>query len=124
MSQSQFLKEAQSVLSPMRVEEKKTYSYSYDKRYDSNDDDFGTSNSTGGYSSTYAKSMLNLSKPKVNANYKTNKYATGTKVKHAKFGEGMVIAVKGEGDNVIVDVAFKGIGIKSLSAKFAPMEII
>ena len=32
--------------------------------------------------------------------------------------------VKGEGDNIIVDVAFKGIGIKSLSAKFAPMEII
>ena len=32
--------------------------------------------------------------------------------------------VKGEGENVIVDVAFKGVGIKSLSAKFAPMEII
>ena len=32
--------------------------------------------------------------------------------------------VRGEGDNIIVDVAFKGIGIKSLSAKFAPMEII
>ena len=48
----------------------------------------------------------------------------GVKVKHIKFGQGTVIAVKGEGDNIIVDVAFPGVGIKSLSAKFAPMEII
>ena len=32
--------------------------------------------------------------------------------------------VKGEGDNLIADVAFKGVGIKSLSVKYAPMEII
>ena len=125
MVQSQFLKEAQSVLAPMRVEEKKTNSYNFGKTYASNDDDLGySSNNTGGYSSSYAKSMLYSSKPKVNANYKQNQYKSGTKVKHMKFGEGTVICVKGEGDNVIVDVAFKGIGIKSLSAKFAPMEIV
>ena len=124
MVQSQFLKEAQVVLSPVKVEEKKAYSYAYEKNFASNDDDLGYSNSTGGYSSSYAKSMLNSSKPKVNANYKQNQYKSGTRVKHAKFGEGVVVCVKGEGENVIVDVAFKGIGIKSLSAKFAPMEII
>ena len=125
MVQSQFLKEAQPVLSPTRVEEKKpTYSYNYDKRFDTNIDDFGSSNSTGGYSSSYAKTMLSSSKPKVNTNFKTNKYNNGTKVKHAKFGEGIVVAVKGDAENVIVDVAFKGIGIKSLSAKYAPMEIV
>ncbi len=125
MVQSQFLKEAQSILSPTKPEEKKVYSsYSYDKRFDINDDDSSSSNNTGGYSSIYAKSMLNLSKPKVNVNYKQNQYKSGIKVKHAKFGEGVVIAVKGEGENLIVDVAFKGIGIKSLSAKFAPMEIV
>jgi len=36
----------------------------------------------------------------------------------------MVITVKGSGDNMIVDVAFMGVGVKSLSAKYAPMEII
>ncbi len=124
MVQSQFLKEAQAVLSPMRVEEKKPVTYSYSKSFSSNDDDFGYSSNSGGYSSSYAKSMLNASKPKVNANYKQNQYKCGTKVKHTKFGEGIVVSVKGEGENVIVDVAFKGIGIKALSAKFAPMEII
>lgn len=124
MVQSQFLKEAQAVLSPMRVEEKKPATYSYSKSFSSNDDDFGYSSNSGGYSSSYAKSMLNASKPKVNANYKQNQYKCGTKVKHTKFGEGIVVSVKGEGENVIVDVAFKGIGIKALSAKFAPMEII
>ena len=126
MVQSQFLKEAQAVLYPARkVEEKKTYSYGAEKNYNFSDDDLGyTNNTTGGYSSSYAKSMLSASKPKVNANYKQNQYKNGSKVKHAKFGEGVVINVKGEGDNVIVDVIFKGVGTKSLSAKFAPMEII
>lgn len=76
-----------------------------------------------GYSSNYAKTFLNSNKPKENkAN--VGKYKSGIKVKHTKFGEGTVIAVKGEGDNIIVDVAFKGVGIKSLSAKYAPMEIL
>ncbi len=124
MIQSQFLKEAQTILFPTRQEEKKTLTYSFNRSFSSNDDDFGDPSSSVGYSSSYAKSMLNASKPKVNANYKQNQYKSGTKVKHAKFGEGVVISVKGEGENIIVDVAFKGVGIKALSAKFAPMEIV
>ena len=49
---------------------------------------------------------------------------TGARVRHTKFGEGTVIDVRGEGDNIIVNVAFKGVGIKALSVKYAPMEII
>ena len=59
-----------------------------------------------------------------NKDVKFDKYKTGVKVKHVKFGEGMVLNVKGSGDTLIVDVAFKGVGIKSLSAKYAPMEIL
>lgn len=51
-------------------------------------------------------------------------YRAGAKVKHVKFGEGTVVAVKGEGANKIVDVAFPGFGVKSLSARFAPMQVI
>ena len=53
-----------------------------------------------------------------------SKYKAGIKVKHLKFGVGTVINVKGEGDNVIVNVAFNGVGIKALSVKYAPMEIV
>jgi len=51
-------------------------------------------------------------------------YKRGVKVKHIKFGVGTIIDIKGNGDNTIVDVAFLGVGIKSLSVKFAPMEIL
>ena len=122
MVQSRFLKEAQAVLSPVAQEKKPTYTYDNYRKFD--DNEISPSTSVGGYSSNYAKSVLMGSKPKQNANYKCGQYKSGTKVRHAKFGEGTVIMVKGEGENVIVDVAFKGVGIKSLSAKFAPMEII
>ncbi len=123
MIQSRFLKEAQPVLSPIKKQEIKSYSYE-NASYNIAGDDFGEPRMSGGYSSSYAKSMLNSNKPKENINFSKNEYKTGVKVRHTKFGEGTVIMVKGQGDNIIIDVAFKGIGIKSLSAKFAPMEIV
>ncbi len=123
MIQSRFLKEAQAVLSPIKKEEIKTYNYQK-TNYNIDKDDNFEPKIGGGYSSSYAKSMLSFNKPKENLNFDKNGYKTGAKVRHTKFGEGTIIMVKGEGDNIIVDVAFKGIGIKSLSAKFAPMEII
>ena len=68
--------------------------------------------------------MLGGNKPKENTNKKFSAYKSGVKVKHTKFGEGIIISVKGENENIIVDVAFKGVGIKALSVKFAPLEII
>ena len=70
------------------------------------------------------KTFLQKSKPQEVKNVQFNKYRTGVKVKHVKFGEGTVINVKGTGENLIVDVAFKGVGVKSLSVKFAPMEVL
>ncbi len=124
MTQSRFLKEAQAVLAP-RIEKEQTSSdYGYKNlRFSSDNDDFLPS-SNSGYSSSYAKTMLGGSKPAVNKVANFSGYKTGVKVRHTKFGEGMVIAVKGEGDTMIADVAFKGVGIKSLSVKYAPMEII
>jgi DNA helicase-2/ATP-dependent DNA helicase PcrA len=88
------------------------------------DDENSSSGFGGGYSSSYAKKMLSESKPKENVNADFSKYRSGAKVKHAKFGIGTIIAVKGEGDKIIADVAFPGVGIKALSVKFAPMEIL
>ena len=51
-------------------------------------------------------------------------FKTGVKVKHPKFGNGTIISVGGVGNNMIVHVAFEGIGIKQLSASLAPLTVI
>ncbi len=123
MIQSRFLKEAQAVLTPPVKQENKSTSI-YSERnlaYSDNDDGY---RSIGGYSSNYAKKTINGTKPQENKGVSYALYKSGTKVRHVKFGEGVVIAVKGQGENTIADVAFKGVGIKSLALKYAPMEII
>lgn len=50
------------------------------------------------------------------------KYSVGMRVRHPKFGVGMVIAVKNGGQ--IINVAFDGQGIKELSASLAPLTIL
>ncbi|MBP6473146.1 MAG: UvrD-helicase domain-containing protein [Chloroflexi bacterium] len=51
-------------------------------------------------------------------------YKTGQTVRHAKFGEGIVIESKLTGNDEEVSVAFKEFGIKRLAASFAKLEII
>lgn len=127
-SPSLFFKEARMVIDPEAVkrEEERRNKYFQRRTYgdDGGGDIFSSNENTGGYSSNYAKRFLKDTKPKAVSNASVSKYRTGLKVKHPRFGEGTVIMVRGEGDNVIVDVAFPGVGIKSLAAKFAPMEII
>ena len=126
MMQSRFLREAQAILTAKKVSEQvvkeKTY-YQERNGYSLFDDNDGYTSSHG-YSSGYAKSFLQSNKPKEVQGVNYSKYKSGTRVKHTKFGEGIVIAVKGPADNLIVDVAFKGVGVKSLAVKFAPMEVL
>jgi DNA helicase-2/ATP-dependent DNA helicase PcrA len=49
-------------------------------------------------------------------------YRTGQKVRHAKFGEGIVIESKVTGNDEEVTVAFKNEGLKKLAASFANLE--
>ena len=123
MVPSRFLKEARPVLAPKMEESIQKNSYKT-TNYSSNDDILPSSTNFGGYSSSYAKSILKSHNNNDNVNKDYSKYKTGTKVKHAKFGEGVIIMVKGAGEGITVDVAFRGIGIKSLSVKYAPMEIL
>ena len=53
-----------------------------------------------------------------------SKFMPGVKVQHPKFGVGTVVNVKGTGNNMILDIAFVGLGIKQLSASLAPITII
>ena len=122
MTPSRFLKEAQAVLNPsIKQETRTTPTYSAPIRYNDSDDDYRT---TGGYTSAYAKKTITGTKPQENKGVQYASYKSGTRIRHPKFGEGIVIAVKGQGDNTIIDVAFKGVGVKQLSLKYAPVEII
>jgi len=47
---------------------------------------------------------------------------TGDKVKHSKWGIGVVVGVQGEGEDIIFKVAFPNQGIKVLMARYAPLE--
>ena len=48
----------------------------------------------------------------------------GDKLRHAKFGDGVAVAVNGKGDELQVTVAFPDVGVKKLLWKYAPMKKI
>ncbi len=54
----------------------------------------------------------------------TSKYAAGMKVRHPRFGDGVIVSTRGGGSNLIVTVNFEKAGNKDLAAALAPLEII
>lgn len=50
------------------------------------------------------------------------RYILGDRVRHCKWGSGLIVGVRGEGDNTEYQVAFPDQGIKVLLAKYAPLE--
>ena len=50
-------------------------------------------------------------------------YTIGRGVVHPKFGNGVIVGSRGVGSNMIIDVAFEGLGIKQLSASLAPLTL-
>lgn len=53
---------------------------------------------------------------------KSGGYTVGMRVSHAKFGVGMIVAVKNGG--ATINVAFENKGVKELSAAIAPLKIL
>ena len=49
-------------------------------------------------------------------------YILGEKVVHPKWGQGVVVSVTGQGGDAQVGIAFPGLGIKTLIAKYAPLK--
>lgn len=49
-------------------------------------------------------------------------FRPGQRVRHAKWGEGTVVAVEPSGDDQMITVAFPGQGVKKLLAGMAPLE--
>ena len=87
--------------------------YSSDEGYSPAPD---TSFSSGGFAKP---SLGGFAKP---AAKDGKNYSVGMRVRHPKFGVGMIVSLKNGG--AVVNVAFEGQGIKELSASIAPLEII
>ena len=47
---------------------------------------------------------------------------TGTRVRHAKYGQGLIIKREGEGDNAKLTINFQGYGVKKMIEKYAGLE--
>ncbi len=65
----------------------------------------------------------NAARPEARRNIE-QKHKSGQKVRHSKFGDGMVIESKVTGTDEEVTVAFAEHGIKRLAASFAKLEIV
>ncbi len=52
-------------------------------------------------------------------------FSGGEKVRHPRFGEGIVVACETKGDDQEITIAFKGgVGMKKLMRSFAPLEVL
>ncbi len=51
-------------------------------------------------------------------------FALGKNVSHPKFGKGVIVGLRGAGANMILDIAFEGLGINQLSASLAPLTVL
>ncbi|HSB11355.1 MAG TPA: UvrD-helicase domain-containing protein [Blastocatellia bacterium] len=62
------------------------------------------------------------SSPPSNASGSSHGFQSGTHVKHAKYGNGVVLRIEGAGDDAKLTVSFPGYGLKKFVAKFAALE--
>ena len=53
-----------------------------------------------------------------------SRFQVGARVRHSRFGEGVITGVRGAGGNLIVTVRFEKAGNKDLAAALAPLEVL
>jgi DNA helicase-2/ATP-dependent DNA helicase PcrA len=53
---------------------------------------------------------------------KNKDYRPGEQVNHRKWGRGTIIEVRGKGDSTELKIDFPGLGVKTLLARYAPLE--
>ncbi|MDD2376052.1 MAG: DNA helicase PcrA [Clostridia bacterium] len=61
---------------------------------------------------------------KVDETKDISKYSIGNKIKHKKFGIGVICNMEPEGDDIKLEINFETSGFKRLMAKYTPLEII
>ena len=63
-------------------------------------------------------------KPAAPQSKDVSKFEVGVKVKHPRFGVGVITATRGSANNLIVTVKFEVAGNKDLAAVLAPLEMM
>ena len=58
------------------------------------------------------------------SNTAKTQYTAGMDVEHRTFGEGVILSVKPMADDSMLEINFKGVGIKKLMANYAKLKII
>ncbi len=83
-----------------------------------------TYNSIDNIAEFFASRGKKFARPKVELSEPTGKrgFRPGQKVRHPKYGEGVVFRREGEGDDAKITVKFRGFGEKKLVEKFAQLE--
>ena len=57
-------------------------------------------------------------------NKDNGQFVCGAKVRHEKFGVGMIVGAQGEGKDKIINVSFEGLGVKTFLLRLAPIKVI
>lgn len=96
-----------------------TFSGEYAPRRYDDDNIFSTSSK-----SNIQKPVSNVSSIKKNTNIDFSAFTKGTRVKHQHFGEGVVTVEVTDFSAGFVTIKFDSVGIKTLSLKYANLEII
>lgn len=73
---------------------------------------------------TIAKPMANVRNSTVISQPNDFGYRVGQTVRHAKFGEGVILDVEGDGDKLRVHIRFGVVGCKWLMAAYASLEVV
>ncbi|MFK5950062.1 MAG: 3'-5' exonuclease, partial [Methylococcales bacterium] len=63
-------------------------------------------------------------KKKSSAMQQVGTYKLGQRVRHAKFGEGVVLQMEGEGAQERVQINFQGVGLKWLMLSYAKLDVL
>ncbi|EIC27937.1 DNA helicase II [Methylomicrobium album] len=63
-------------------------------------------------------------KPSASPSLSVSRYKLGQRVSHAKFGEGMILQLEGQGAQERAQINFKGVGVKWLMLAYAGLETL
>lgn len=112
---SRFLKEIPKELTKKNVEKVENSNLISKSNFDSK---------KSGFNFRTAEAFLNNIKARNTSDVDLTKYKVGQTIFHKKFGEGVIVALEPENDDIKVDIEFNKVGHKRLMAKFANLEII
>jgi len=112
---SRFLKEIPKELTKKNVEKVENSNLISKSNFDSK---------KSGFNFRTPEAFLNNIKARNTSDVDLTKYKVGQTIFHKKFGEGVIIALEPENDDIKVDIEFNKVGHKRLMAKFANLEII